>query len=104
MRNEKEIAQHYLQTKILGAYETADVIWQSDSEGESNSIGKKRSRKNMDEPNRYAGLIFCTDLTELTPEILHLFVEKVVVGEKAEKYSRTAPHAPHFSSVHNVSL
>lgn len=32
-----------------------------------------------------------TDLTELTPEILHLFVEKIVVGEKAEKYSRTAP-------------
>lgn len=33
MRNEKEIAQHYLRTKILGAYETTDVIWQSDSEG-----------------------------------------------------------------------
>ena len=32
-----------------------------------------------------------TDLTELTPEILHMFIEKVVVGEKAEKYSRTAP-------------
>ncbi|MEM1485798.1 DUF4368 domain-containing protein [Oscillospiraceae bacterium PP1C4] len=32
-----------------------------------------------------------TDLSELTPEILHLFVEKIVVGEKAEKYSRTAP-------------
>lgn len=25
-----------------------------------------------------------TDLTELTPEILHMFIEKVVVGEKAE--------------------
>lgn len=34
MRNEKQIAQHYLRTKILGAYETTDVIWQSDSEGE----------------------------------------------------------------------
>lgn len=33
MRNETEIAQHYLRTKILGAYETTDVIWQSDSEG-----------------------------------------------------------------------
>lgn len=33
MRNEKEIAQHYLRTKILGAYETTEVIWQSDSEG-----------------------------------------------------------------------
>lgn len=32
-----------------------------------------------------------TDLSELTPEILHLFVEKIVVGEKTEKYSRTAP-------------
>lgn len=32
-----------------------------------------------------------TDLTELTPEILHMFIEKVVVGEKAQKYSRTAP-------------
>lgn len=32
-----------------------------------------------------------TDLTELTPEILHMFIEKIVVGEKAEKYSRTAP-------------
>ena len=31
-----------------------------------------------------------TDLTELTPEILRLFVEKIVVGEKAQKYSRTA--------------
>lgn len=35
MRNEKEFAQHYLRTKILGAYETADIIWQSDSEGTS---------------------------------------------------------------------
>lgn len=32
-----------------------------------------------------------TDLTELTPEILHMFIEKIEVGEKAEKYSRTAP-------------
>ena len=29
----KQIAQHYLRTKILGAYETSEVIWQSDSEG-----------------------------------------------------------------------
>ena len=34
MKTEKQIAQHYLRTKILGAYETTDVIWQSDSEGE----------------------------------------------------------------------
>ena len=30
------------------------------------------------------------DLTELTPEILRLFVEKIVIGEKAQKYSHTA--------------
>lgn len=33
MTNEKLAAQHYLKTNILGAYETADIIWQSDSEG-----------------------------------------------------------------------
>ncbi|MEG2751561.1 MAG: DUF4368 domain-containing protein [Anaerorhabdus sp.] len=32
-----------------------------------------------------------TDLAELTAEILHMFIEKIEVGEKAEKYSRTAP-------------
>lgn len=32
-----------------------------------------------------------TNLTELTPELLRLFIAKVEVGEKAEKYSRTAP-------------
>lgn len=32
-----------------------------------------------------------TDLTELTPELLRMFIAKVVVGEKDEKYSRTAP-------------
>lgn len=32
-----------------------------------------------------------TDLTELTPELLRMFIAKIVVGEKAEKYSRTAP-------------
>ena len=30
------------------------------------------------------------NLTELTPEILRLFVAKITVGEKAQKYSRTA--------------
>lgn len=33
MRNDKEIARHYLDTKILGAYETTEVIWQSNSMG-----------------------------------------------------------------------
>ncbi|WP_317853748.1 hypothetical protein [Chakrabartyella piscis] len=33
MRNDKEVARHYLDTKILGAYETTEVIWQSDSVG-----------------------------------------------------------------------
>lgn len=32
-----------------------------------------------------------TDLTALTPELLRLFIAKVMVGERAEKYSRTAP-------------
>ena len=32
-----------------------------------------------------------TNLTELTPELLRMFIAKVVVGEKAKKYSRTAP-------------
>ena len=35
MTNEHLAAQHYLKTNILGAYETADIIWQSDSEGTS---------------------------------------------------------------------
>ena len=30
------------------------------------------------------------DITELTPEILHTFVKKIVVHERSEKYSRTA--------------
>ena len=30
------------------------------------------------------------NITELTPEILRLFIEKIVVGEKSQKYSRTA--------------
>lgn len=33
MRITKDEAQHYLRTKILGAYETTQIIWQSDSEG-----------------------------------------------------------------------
>lgn len=32
-----------------------------------------------------------TDLTELTPELLRMFIAKIEVGEKAIKYSRTAP-------------
>lgn len=35
MQNENLVAQHYLRTNILGAYETANIIWQSDSEGTS---------------------------------------------------------------------
>jgi|GEM_PF-5967446 len=31
-----------------------------------------------------------TDITELSPELLRLFIEKIVVGGKAEKYSCTA--------------
>lgn len=32
-----------------------------------------------------------TDITELTPDILHMFIEKIEVGEKAEKCLCTAP-------------
>lgn len=38
----------------------------------------------IDKAKRYS------DITELTPEILRLFIEKIVVGEKSQKYSRTA--------------
>lgn len=31
-----------------------------------------------------------SEITELTPDILQLFIEKIVVGEKSQKYSRTA--------------
>ena len=32
-----------------------------------------------------------SEITELIPELLRLFIEKVVVGEQAEKYSHSAP-------------
>lgn len=38
----------------------------------------------IDKAKRYSSI------TELTPEILRLFIEKIVVGEKSKKYSRTA--------------
>lgn len=38
----------------------------------------------IDKAKRYS------NITELTPEILWLFIEKIVVGEKSQKYSRTA--------------
>ena len=31
-----------------------------------------------------------TEINELTAEILHLFIERVEVGERGEKWSRTA--------------
>ena len=39
----------------------------------------------MDNARKY------TDIPELTAEILHTFIRRVEVGERAEKYSRTAP-------------
>ncbi len=33
MREIKSEIKHFLETQILGAYETAEVIWQGDSEG-----------------------------------------------------------------------
>ncbi len=38
----------------------------------------------IDKAKRYS------NITELTPEILRLFIVKIVVGEKSQKYSRTA--------------
>ena len=38
----------------------------------------------IDKAKRYS------NIEELSPELLRLFIEKIVVGEKAEKYSRTA--------------
>ena len=38
----------------------------------------------IDKAKRYS------KITELTPEILRLFIDKIVVGEKSQKYSRTA--------------
>lgn len=32
-----------------------------------------------------------SEIPELTAEILHIFIKRVEVGERAEKYSRTAP-------------
>ena len=32
-----------------------------------------------------------TEIPELTSEILHTFIQRVEVGERAERYSRTAP-------------
>ncbi|MDI6705439.1 MAG: DUF4368 domain-containing protein, partial [Bacillota bacterium] len=31
-----------------------------------------------------------TEISELTPEILRLFISRIEVGERGEKYSRTA--------------
>ena len=39
----------------------------------------------LDKAKRY------TDITELTPELLRLFIEKIVVHEKEVKWSKHAP-------------
>ena len=31
-----------------------------------------------------------TDIPELTPELLRLFIERIEIGERSERYSRTA--------------
>jgi len=38
----------------------------------------------IEEAKRY------TEIRELTPEILRLFISRIEVGERSEKYSRTA--------------
>lgn len=37
-----------------------------------------------------------TEIKELTPELLRLFIEKIVVGERSKKYSRTAAQEIHI--------
>ncbi|MBR1567154.1 MAG: DUF4368 domain-containing protein, partial [Oscillospiraceae bacterium] len=32
-----------------------------------------------------------TQIDELTPEILHTFIERIEIGEREQRYSRTAP-------------
>jgi site-specific DNA recombinase len=31
-----------------------------------------------------------TDIAELTPDLLRLFIERIEIGERSERYSRTA--------------
>ena len=38
----------------------------------------------LDKAKRY------TDITELTPELLRLFIQRIEVGERSQKYSRSA--------------
>ena len=38
----------------------------------------------LDKAKRY------TDITELTPELLRLFIQRIEVGERTEKYSRSS--------------
>ena len=45
----------------------------------------------LDKAQRY------TDITELTPELLRLFIEKIVVREKEVKWSK---HAPQTVEIH----
>ena len=48
-------------------------------------ISQKSCRATLDKAKRY------TDITELTPELLRLFIEKIVVHEKEVKWSKHAP-------------
>ena len=42
-----------------------------------------------------------TDITELTPELLRLFIRKIVVHEKSEKYSK---HAEQTVEIHYTDI
>ena len=42
-----------------------------------------------------------TDITELTPELLRLFIQKIVVHEKSEKYSK---HAEQTVEIHYTDI
>jgi len=42
-----------------------------------------------------------TDITELTPELLRLFIQKIVVHEKSAKYSK---HAEQTVEIHYTDI
>lgn len=42
-----------------------------------------------------------TDITELTPELLRLFIQKIVVHEKSEKWSK---HTPQTMEIHYTDI
>ena len=60
-------------------------ILQKESESQSLRETAIGTDSFLDKAKRY------TDITELTPELLRLFIEKIVVHEKEAKWSKHAP-------------